>query len=76
MNIMREIESNIFKRNTMSRILAVAILCSLGITTCALAETVTNAASSNTVPDMATVDVMPGLTFEKLDGTSPEATGL
>jgi len=53
----------------MNRILTVATLFSLGITTCALAETVTNAASPNTVLDMATVDVMPGLTFEKLVGS-------
>ena len=51
----------------MNRILTVAILFSLWITS-ALAETVTNA-SSNTAPDMATVDVMPGLTFEKLVGS-------
>ena len=64
-----EIESNIFMRDAMNRILAVAIVFSLWITTCALAETVTNATSSNTVPDMTTVDVMPGLTFEKLVGS-------
>ncbi|MDO9542139.1 MAG: restriction endonuclease [Kiritimatiellia bacterium] len=65
--LFREIESNIFKRDAMNRILA--ILFSLWITNCALANTPTNATSFNMAPDMAAVDVMPGLTFEKLAGS-------
>lgn len=53
----------------MNRILDVAILFLLGIATCALAESATNAAASNAAPDMAAVDAMSGLAFEKLIGS-------
>jgi len=59
----------------MSRILAVAILISLGITTCALAETAMNAAASNAAPDMAAVNAMSKLAFEKLVGSLLERQG-
>ena len=64
-----------FNLDAMSRILAVAILFSLGITTCALAETPTNAAASNAAPDMAAVDAMAGLAFEKLVASLLERQG-
>ena len=50
----------------MNRFFAVVIFLFVGITTCAIAETVTNSVSSNMLPDMATVDTMSGLAFEKI----------